>query len=67
MVEHEHNGLLVEPSNPSALSNALVRLIGDAELRDSMGRNGRLKAEREFDIVRNTRRIVSIYEEITKR
>ncbi len=67
VVEHGHNGLLVEPSSPAALQEAITRLLDNPALRASMGRNGRLKAEREFDVVRNAKRIIKIYEEITRR
>jgi glycosyltransferase involved in cell wall biosynthesis len=42
------NGLLVPPREVAALAEALGRLIADASLRKQMGRQGRLRAEREF-------------------
>jgi glycosyltransferase involved in cell wall biosynthesis len=50
LVEHEHTGLLVEPADPEALSQALSRLATDPELRSSLGRNARRKILAEFDI-----------------
>jgi glycosyltransferase involved in cell wall biosynthesis len=44
LVEHEASGLLVPPSNPRALADALARLFGDAELSAAMGRAGRARA-----------------------
>lgn len=40
------NGLLVEPANPEALANAILRLYGDRELRVSLGEAGRRDVER---------------------
>ena len=34
-------GIIVEPSNPTALAGALVRLLTDEELRRAMGKRGR--------------------------
>lgn len=66
LVQHEHNGLLVEPKDASAISSALLRLLDDAALRADMGRKGRLKAEQEFDIAKNTARIITIYREAAR-
>ena len=49
VVENELNGLLVPPRDVPALSEALRRLIVDASLRETMGRHGRRRAEREFN------------------
>lgn len=44
-IRHEHNGLLVPPSNPEALSAAITRLAEDDSLRKEMGTKGRRFAE----------------------
>lgn len=41
-------GLCVEPEDPTALANAIVRLLGDPERAREMGRNGRRLVEAEF-------------------
>lgn len=43
------NGLLVPPRDAAALAQALDRLLRDAELRRSMGRESRTLAEQRFD------------------
>ena len=40
-VSHGENGLLVEPSDNTGLTNAFARLIQDDDLRSQMGENGR--------------------------
>ena len=40
LVEHEVSGLLVPPARPDLLADALVRLLGDPELRDGWGQPG---------------------------
>jgi glycosyltransferase involved in cell wall biosynthesis len=42
------NGLLVPARDSIALSNAIEKLVIDPELRQAMGRAGRLRAESEF-------------------
>ena len=46
IVEEERTGVLVPPSDPAALSDAMVRVASDADLRASMGALGRERAER---------------------
>nr|WP_231703614.1 glycosyltransferase family 4 protein [Arthrobacter sp. zg-Y179] len=41
MVRHGSNGLLVRPSDPAHLAEAIDTLISDAALRADLGRNGR--------------------------
>lgn len=44
------NGLLVPPHDVDKLTDALDRLIHDRELRDRLGRAGRLMVERHFEL-----------------
>jgi len=40
-VKHGVNGILVDPSDPKALAEAMLEVARDDELADKMGRNGR--------------------------
>ena len=48
IVQHEVNGLLVEPQNTSELINALDKLISDKDLRIKLGQNGRQRVLDHF-------------------
>jgi colanic acid/amylovoran biosynthesis glycosyltransferase len=48
-VQDQVNGLLVPPADPSALAEALARLLEDADLRERFGRNGRRRIVDVFD------------------
>jgi glycosyltransferase involved in cell wall biosynthesis len=48
-VDHGRNGYLVPPRNAAALATALGTLLSDPQKRAELGRQSRLKAEREFD------------------
>ena len=58
------SGLLVPPSDASALSNALIRLLLDADLRARIGAEARSLVEREWSSVRMITRTAAVYEEV---
>jgi glycosyltransferase involved in cell wall biosynthesis len=41
LIRHEYSGLLVSPSDPQALADALIKLLKDPVLRTRLGRNAR--------------------------
>ncbi|WP_129627880.1 glycosyltransferase family 4 protein [Candidatus Oscillochloris fontis] len=43
-LEHERSGLLCAPGNPEAMASAILRLLGDAELRTRLGAGARQRA-----------------------
>jgi glycosyltransferase involved in cell wall biosynthesis len=49
LVEHEVNGLLVEPDDSHALADALLRLHDDPELTRRLTANGRATVKERFD------------------
>lgn len=51
-VIHDRTGLLVPPRDPSAIADAIVRILGDPDLADRYGREGRKRIESEFSIGR---------------
>lgn len=48
MVEHGGSGLLVDDDDVSELADALLRLLGDDQLRARMGQRGRELAQARF-------------------
>jgi colanic acid/amylovoran biosynthesis glycosyltransferase len=59
-VEEDETALLVPPRDPTALADALTRLLQDSTLRERLGRNGRNYA-RQFDIALVGSRLIDIY------
>ena len=57
-------GLLVEPGDPEALSAAILRLFDDPELARRLGRNGRLRLEKEFTAAAMVRSTLGLYAQI---
>lgn len=66
-VRHEHNGLLVPPRDPAALTLALLRLIQNADERKRFGANGRKMAETLFSSTLIVGSTIRLYESIAPR
>ena len=63
VVEGE-TGLLVPVRNPSALADAIVRLLRDAELRQRCGEAGLARAQTTFDAERMVGETLQVYEDL---
>jgi glycosyltransferase involved in cell wall biosynthesis len=59
-------GILVPPGDSQALSQAIMTLLNDPHLRESMRREGRKRAEERFTLRGHVQRIQEIYGEILK-
>jgi glycosyltransferase involved in cell wall biosynthesis len=55
------NTLLVEPNNPSALSEAISRLIADRALRDQLAAAGYAQAKSRFNVDQHVAELHSVY------
>ena len=65
-VEDGVNGFLIQPKDVDALTEKLDLLLGDAELRQKMGKASRAYAEKYFDIEVVIERHLNIYDELVK-
>ncbi len=61
VIDNESSGIIVSPRNVEETANALERLISNAELRNEMGKNGRLKVEERYDWKKNVDQMVNLY------
>lgn len=64
VVAQDTTGLLVPKSDPAALGAAVLRVLEDPELGRRMGRAGRRRVERHFDVRNMVRRYEALYAEI---
>ncbi len=58
------NDLLFEPSNSKEMASKIKWLLGDGELRDNFGKEGRRKAEEKYDWNKTIVELEKIYENI---
>jgi glycosyltransferase involved in cell wall biosynthesis len=55
------SGILVRPGDVSGFTQALLTVLGDAEMRERMGQHARRRAVEDFDCSRSADRFVSLY------
>ena len=66
VVEHERNGLIVQPGDVDALLLAIRRLLDEHELRERLGRQAVATVRERFDIYTTTGRLKALYRELAR-
>lgn len=67
VVEHRETGFLARAFDPEDLARGIAWVIQDPARRDTLGRNARSKAEREFSLERQVRRYMDLYDELVEK
>lgn len=57
-------GLLVRPNDPTALADAILRILRDSDLAKRMGDQGRRRVQEHFSSLRMTERFAQLYRSI---
>jgi colanic acid/amylovoran biosynthesis glycosyltransferase len=57
LIQNEHDGLLVAPGDDVGLAAAIGLLMDDSTLRERLGRAGRQRIQREYDLERNVQTV----------
>jgi glycosyltransferase involved in cell wall biosynthesis len=61
LIEDDVSGFLIQRGDVQALSDRVLRLAEDSELRKRMGRAGRLISRAKFNLEENVRQLVGLY------
>jgi len=64
LINHEHNGLLVEPKQPEALAKAILRLHRDQQFKASLQEKTRKDIVAKYNASAMTRKIECIYQNV---
>ncbi len=64
VIENEENGLLIEPGNKEELYNAIDRILANEKLRIKLSKNARKATEEKFNIEKNIKKLLSLYEKL---
>jgi glycosyltransferase involved in cell wall biosynthesis len=65
-VQNDKNGILVEPDNPNDLSNAIIKLLDNSELRDRLGSEGYNFVHSECNCITMAKKTLHFFEKILK-
>jgi glycosyltransferase involved in cell wall biosynthesis len=65
LITEEHDALAHPPGDDAALADRIAKLARNPEFRASLGRAGRITAERRFDLVRLAKEVIPIYRRVT--
>ncbi len=60
-------GILVPPKDPAALKDAIMKLLGDKELREKMGENGRRRAVENFSWPVAAKNTLDVYRDVVEK
>lgn len=63
LIRHGEEGLLVQPKKPQSVTDALIHLLRDANLRQQMGEKGRLKSI-DYSWEKIASRLIAYYREV---
>ncbi len=61
LIEDMKTGLAVPPEDGESLATAIATLLDDQELRDRLGKAGRLKVAEDFEIEKNANRLLAVF------
>lgn len=64
IVEHNQTGILVDPDQVKSMSDAIIQLSGDPDLRRNLGKAGRVRALNTFTSEIMASKITTIYERL---
>lgn len=63
-VRHTETGYIVPQRSPEALSEGLLRLLGNPEHARAMGERGSVRAQKHFTLERMTHETTAVYEDV---
>lgn len=66
VVAHEKTGLLVHPGDEESMADALLKVLTYQKMRAAMGGGGRRRVEVLFDLARNVKEHLALYERVKK-
>jgi len=61
LIEDGVDGLLVAPSDIAGMAAAIERLIASPELRESLGKAGRIRVQREYELAASAERLSEVF------
>jgi glycosyltransferase involved in cell wall biosynthesis len=66
LIQHEQNGMMVQPENAKELAKTLTQLMDNPTLRNRLSKAGRQQIESEFSLTLNVNRLLEAINSILK-
>ncbi|MFH1867926.1 MAG: glycosyltransferase family 9 protein, partial [Candidatus Omnitrophota bacterium] len=63
IIEDNESGILVPPKDWNSLSDAIIRLLKDKDLRQRLSKNGRVNVEKNFSLSHMYKKTIRVYNE----
>jgi glycosyltransferase involved in cell wall biosynthesis len=67
IVNETKAGILVDVTDPSDIAGAVLRLLNDPALAATMGRDGRIAIEGNYNWAADERRLLEVFERVAPR
>jgi len=64
LIEHGKNGMIVPTGDSNALAEAMITLVGQDDLRLSLGRAARTRVAEKFDLALMVRQYEELYKKV---
>ena len=65
LVDHDKTGILVAPRDVEGIANALEKMYRDPKLSERLGKAGRQKVLKEYNLIINTERLAKLINNVT--
>ena len=66
-IVHDESGLLTEPAQPGALTDAIEKLVSSEALRRRLGDAGRARVREQFSVGGFARAVQDVYDDLMRR
>jgi len=67
IIQHGHNGILVEPENPKQVAEAILELAKNPNLRKRLGQAARKTVETRHTWEHNAEKVIDLFERFSTR
>jgi glycosyltransferase involved in cell wall biosynthesis len=64
IIQHEGDGWLVDPDDPSSFAQGIIHLLKDRPLASQLGRHAQARAREAFSLERMVSQVEDVYEEV---
>jgi glycosyltransferase involved in cell wall biosynthesis len=64
-ITHEESGIIIPPRDPQAIANAIIKVVNNARLAETMGLEARKRVENDFSVDRMVAETEKVYQTLS--